>query len=442
MAGPSVRVDLTHVIIVGAGLAGLTCARRLADAGVPVTILEASDGVGGRVRTDTVDGFRLDRGFQVFFTAYPEAAAMLEYDGLALRPFEPGAMVRAGGRFHRILDPLRRPSAALRTLAAPVGTLADKWRVLRLRQRALRGSLEEIFTAPELGTEEALRRAGFGETMLDLFFRPFLGGIFLGRELSTSSRMLHFVTRMLAQGDTTLPSGGMDAIPAQLAAGLPPDSLRVRARVKEITRGRHGVSVRLERGDPVLGKAVVVATDAPGAAQLTGAFPPPAPRGVTCLYFAADRPPVAEPILLLDGEGQGPVMTLCVPSGVAPGYAPAGGHLISATVLGIPREPDLEFERQVRAQLGGWFGAGAVAAWRHLRTYRIPYAQFDQRPGVLEPAHRPVRLGPRLFVCGDHVENSSINGAMASGRRAAEAVMLEDEEAVEGVGWTQIPSGD
>ena len=413
-------------VIVGAGLAGLACARTLAAAGRPVTVVEASDGVGGRVRTDDVQGFRVDRGFQVFFTAYPEARRVLDYGALRLCPFAAGALVRLEGRFHRVLDPYRSPLGAFAGARAPIGSLADKVRVLRLRGRALSMPLDAIFRAPERPIEVELRERGFSDRIIDTFFRPFLGGIFLDTTLGTSSRMLYFVYRMLAEGDTALPAGGMQAIPAQLASALPPGALRLQARACGIRRdGDRVAGVALENGEEVPASHVVVATDVQEAASLVGSVTAPEPRSAACLYFATHRAPVDQPLLVLDGDGRGPVTNLCVPSRVAEGYAPAGQHLVSATVVGAPAVSDATLERDVRAQMSDWFGAPEVAAWRHLRTYRIPWAQFAQPPGALEPPERPVRRGPGLYVCGDHVENASINGALHAGRRAAEA-LLED----------------
>jgi len=411
------------VAIVGAGLAGLACARTLAKARVPVTILEATDGVGGRVRTDVVDGFRLDRGFQVFFTAYPEARAVLDYGALDLRAFTPGALIRAEGLFYRALDPVRRLLAALAGVLAPIGSFRDKANVLRFRRQVLSASVESIFSAPEQTTQAALGAFGFSYRILDRFFRPLFGGIFLDPDLATSSRMLRFVYWMLAEGDTTLPAEGMEAIPRQLAAALPEGAVRLRARVTSIELGGHSALLLVEGGERLRAGVVVLATEGDAAAALTGLLPAPKPRPVTCVYFSADRAPLDEPLLVLDGERRGPVTTLAVPSRVAPGYAPAGGHLISATVLGAQGESDAALEARVRRQMGSWFDAAAVARWRRLKIYRIPFAHFEQTSGVLEPPQRPVRLRPRLFVCGDHVENASINGAMVAGRRAAEAIL-------------------
>ncbi|WP_439630203.1 NAD(P)/FAD-dependent oxidoreductase [Gemmata sp.] len=407
------------VVIVGAGLAGLCCARELHRRGVRFRLLEAADGVGGRVRTDVVDGFRLDRGFQVFLTSYPEAQQVLDYPALRLKSFLPGALVRAGGAFHTLTDPWRRPVAAVRSLLAPVGSLSDKLRVARLRSRALKGSVADRFRDPETTTLEALKGNGFSDTMIERFFRPFLGGIFLEPELSTSSRMFQFVFRMFSRGEACLPADGMEAIPRQLAAGLPPESIRLGARVERVGPD----AVRLDTGEELRARAVVVATEGAAAARLLGGDIPAAAQGVTCLYFAAPRPPVARPVLVLNGEGRGPVNNLCVPTAAAPTYGPAGASLVSATVLGTPPDED-RLRAEVREQLAGWFGP-AVGDWLHLRTYRIPYALPRQAPPALAEPERPVRWRPGVYVCGDHRDNASINGAMVSGRRAAEAVSAD-----------------
>ena len=409
----------TDVVIVGAGLAGLACALRLHEAGAGVRVLEASDGVGGRVRTDVVDGFRLDRGFQVLLTAYPETRRVLDYAALDLRPFLPGALVRRAGRFHELSDPWRQPGRAWRSLTAGVGSLADRLRMARFRGRVRRGSLEDLFRRPETSAAERLHAEGFSAGMIDAFFRPFFGGVLLDRSLGASSRMLEFVFRMMAEGDVALPAAGMGAIPEQMARRLPEGTLRLGARVAAVSPRE----VRLDSGETIAGDAVVVATDGPEAARLAS-LPAPGSRPVTCLYFAAESAAVAAPILVLDGDGTGPVNNLCFPSQVAPSYAPDGAALVSASVVGGAASDAGHdaLEAAVRRQIEGWFGA-EVRAWRHLRTCRIHHAQPEQRPGTLEPVERPVRLESGLFVCGDHRDTASLHGAMLSGRRAAEAIL-------------------
>jgi phytoene dehydrogenase-like protein len=410
---------MTHdVLIVGGGLAGLCCARRLQECGMRPLVVEASDGVGGRIRTDVVEGFRLDRGFQVFLTSYPEANRVLDTGSLHLRSFLSGALVRYANGFQLVADPRRRPSAALRTLFASVGSFADKLRLAQLVWKSLSGTVEDRFRDPETTTIQALRDAGLSARIIDSFFRPFLGGIFLEPELCTSSRMFHFVFRMFALGQACLPAEGMQAIPRQLASGLLPDSVRTETRVTAVRAG----SVTLASGEELSARAVVVAADGPAAAKLVGSEVAAAGVGVTCLYYNAPRPPVEEPILVLNGEGKGPVNNLCVPTAVAPSYGPPGQNLISVTVLGTP-EDGQRLEAEVREQLTTWFGP-TVCDWCHLRTYRIPYALPNQTPPALVEPRRPVRC-QGVYVCGDHRDNGSIEGAITSGRRAADAV-LED----------------
>lgn len=408
---------MPEVVVVGAGVAGLCCARELHAAGLDVLVLERSDAPGGRVRTDAVDGFLLDRGFQVLLTAYPEARRTLDYERLGLRAFESGTLVRRDGRFARVADPLRHPLRALESLRDAPGSAADKLRVLRLRRRLSRGSINEILTAPQVTTAEALRLEGFSSELVEAFFRPFLAGVFLDPALETSSRLFAFVFKLFSEGEATLPAAGMQAIPRQLAEGLPEAAVRYGVTVESAGPGE----VVLAGGERLRASAVVIAADGPEAARLTGAVEAPAPRAVTTLQYAAEHSPVGEPLLVLDGDATGPVNDLCVPSDVAPSYAPPGAALVSATVLGIPPLDDLALDAAARDQLRGWFGA-QVDDWRLLRALRIPFALPAQPPAALTPAERPVRLRDGLFVCGDHRETASLQGAMVSGRRAAAAV--------------------
>jgi len=397
-----------EVIIVGAGVAGLCCARQLQRAGVQPLILEASDAVGGRVRTDYVDDFLLDRGFQVLLTAYPEAREVLDFDRLDLQPFTPGALVWTGRRMERVADPLRCPDAILATLFARVGTLGDKIRMARLRGAVKRGLGEER------STEQALRDFGFSERIIDTLFRPWFGGVFLDRSLAASSRAFEFTFEMFSRGETAVPLGGMGMIPKQIAEGLPEGAIRLRTPVASLTED----GVRLGDGEDLSASAIVIATEAPVAARLLGLPPPRGGRGVRTLFFDALEPPVHEPILVLDGTGAGPVNDLTVMSEVSGAYAPDGSALVSTSVLDHVEVDGDALVRAVQDQLVGWFGE-SVHDWRHLRTARIQHALPSQTPGAM--AMESGRDG--VYLCGDHCDRASLQGAMVSGRIAANAVM-------------------
>lgn len=409
-----------EVIVVGAGLAGLCCARRLKQGGIEALVLEASDAVGGRVRTDQVDGFRLDRGFQILLSAYPEARRVLDYEALDLRTFYAGALVRSAGGFHRLADPWRHPWDALRTALSPIGTPLDKLRTARLRYQVTRSDLASLLAVPNTPSLEFLRAFGFSEKMIDRFFRPFFGGIFLEPNLTTSSRMLQFVFRMFAEGEAVLPAEGMGAIPRQLAAGLAEERLRLQAEVVAID----GSVVTLASKERLQARTIVVATTGATAARLIDGLQPPSARSTTCLYFAATKSPTDEPILVLNADGGGPINNMCVPSLVAEAYAPSGAVLISTTVLGEPGEPNSELERAVRSQLTAWFGTD-VRHWQCLRIYRIPHALPEVVPRWLPASDQRVAACPSLYVCGDHTTNASIQGAMVAGRYAAETILAE-----------------
>ena len=406
-----------RIVIVGAGLSGLACARALTARGVEAVVLEADDAVGGRVRTQRQDGFLIDRGFQVLLTAYPEAQAVFDYDALRLGAFAPGAWVRVGGQFQTIGDPFRRPSQAIPTLLADVGSLADKLKVLRLRQSVRAGTVDDLWRRPEMTTEAALReRYGFSERMIERFFRPFLGGVLLDASLGASSRAFEMYFRRFSEGDAALPAEGIQALPEQLAAALPDGTVRLGARVSGVTRGE----VRVEGGDAIPARAVVVAADATGAGALLGQETP-AWKGTVQIAWAADAAPVGAPVLLLDGEAGGPLNNVQVVSAVQPTYAPAGQALVTGSVLGTPFLGDDALDA-ARTQLRGWFG-DAVDGWRTLRVDRVPNALPDLPS--LDPPERPPWVREGIYVTGDWRRNGSINGALTAGRHAAEAILAD-----------------
>lgn len=408
------------IVVVGAGLAGLACARRLHEAGRDVLVLESSDGVGGRVRTDHVDGFQLDRGFQVLLTGYPAARAQLDLDALDLHPFQPGVVVSMGGGTTRLADPLRSPVGGLASLGSAALRVTDGPRLLALRASVQRPPGEEVAARDQTTTLARLRERGFSDTIIEHFFRPFLAGVFFDRDLSTSSRMFELVFRSFFLGDVAVPARGMGAISDQLASRLPAGTIRTEAPVSVVAHG----AVRLADGEVVEAEQVVVATDGPTAQALLGdeRLSVAPGRGSTTLWWGADESPVGGPDLVLDGEMRGPVNNLAVMSDVAPAYAPDGRACIAGAVVGVPDHTDRELRSAAVRQLRRWYGR-RVDDWELLRIDRIRWAQPRQDPSDLGSLARPVGVEPGLWVCGDHRDTSSIQGALVTGRRTAQAVL-------------------
>ena len=406
------------VLVVGAGLAGLTCAWRLHEAGIPVHVFEAGDGVGGRVRTDRVEGFLLDRGFQVYLDAYPEAGRLLDLESLCLHAFEPGALVFDGKKLHRVMDVFRRPSKLLESALAPVGTIADKIRIALLRFRMMGSSDREIANRTDLQTQSFLSGFGFSREMIDGFFRAFYGGIFLERELRTSSRVFEFTYKMFSSGSATLPAKGMGEIPLQIARRLPPETIRINSAVAAVSP----TSVTLVGREEIQGRQVVVATQATQTGFLVPEFKVQVPgwRSVTNVYFGAAGSPLKQAIIALNTSGKGLVNNLCVPSDVAPSYAPQGKSLISVTVLGVHN--DLDLPERVKKELLSWFGE-EVLEWRHLRTDLIRQALPEQLPESKTDDGSGFKKIDDIWICGDHVTSASIEGAIVSGNRTAAAIL-------------------
>ncbi|MGA5016536.1 NAD(P)/FAD-dependent oxidoreductase [Streptomyces griseoincarnatus] len=401
------------VIVVGAGLAGLACALDLCRAGRRVALLEASDGVGGRMRTDRRDGFLLDRGFQVFNTSYPQVKRRLDLRSLRLRPFTAGVVAHTSTGPVRLVDPTRESGAAealtpgrlpgARDLAALAGLTA--WDAL-LPASAVRRRRDG-------STSQALKRAGVSDAMVDEILRPFLSGVFLEDRLETSARFFHLVWRSMVRGSLCLPARGVGAVPAQLADGLPDGVLRLGTPVSSLTDD----GVLPENGSEIPAGAVVVATEPATAARLLPGLPVPATRTVTTYHHAADASPAVEPVLRVDGTGT--VLNTCVLSQAAPTYAPAGTALVSTSVLGAD---DPGRERTVLQRLAELYGTD-TGGWQRLDVRTVQGALPAMAPPW--PLSRTTRLGPGRYVCGDHRATGSVQGALASGSRAAREVLAD-----------------
>jgi phytoene dehydrogenase-like protein len=403
------------VVIVGGGLAGLAAARRLDRAGVDWLLVEAADRLGGRVATDVVDGWRLDRGFQVLNTAYPRVPALVDVDSLDMRYFTPGVLVRRGGGLHRLENPLRDPLAAPQTLTSGVGTLADRIKFAALATKCATWPPARLLREPEMTTQQALRRAGLSHRIIEEVLRPFLSGVFGERSLETSSHVLAMVLRSFARGRIGVPAAGMAALPAAIAGPLPFPQLLVGARTLSV-----GPGMVVTDGGEIRCRAVIVATDPVTASQLLPALPTPDMHGLTTFYFGADHAPIEEPTLLLDGDRREIVANTIVLSNAAPEYAPAGRSLISASVVGVSA-PSGASEAVIRVELARMYGV-PTDDWDLIDVISLPQALPAARPAQGD-LRKPVALGDGLFVAGDHRDSPSIQGALAGGWRTAGAVL-------------------
>ncbi len=419
---------MTHpvdCIVVGAGLAGLACAGELVRAGRRVVVLEAADRAGGRIATDTIDGFRIDRGFQVYNDAYPEGRRVLDLAALHLGTFESGAIIADGVRLRRVNDPWRRPLAALGSILDGSVGIADGVRTARLRSDAIQmvrsGVDPDATTAGERTTRDELESRGFSERFIRGFFVPFFGGVFLERLLDTSAAVFLFDFAMFSLGRACLPAGGMDAIPRQLAARLPAASVRLGIAVRSCAPGH----VTLADGTVLSARDVVVAVDGASAAALL----PEALRGglaervwksTRLIAFAADRSPFTSRTLVVSAEPDGPIDNLTVPSDIATGYAPPGRSLITVSVRGDWKGGDPV--TAVRRQAAAWCGK-TVEAWHHLATVEVARALPDESPAARLARVFGPQLANGLWICGDHCGTASINAALASGRRCAKAII-------------------
>ena len=432
---------MTDVAVVGGGLAGLVAARRLAGTGLDVRLFERRDEVGGRVRTRRLDGFALDRGFQVLFTAYPAVRRELDLDALDLRYFAPGATIARPGSRSTLSDPFRDPASAVASLRNDEVRLSDKLRVLRLRRELRRLPPETILPGPDLTIAQYLVARGFSRAFVDNFAAPFYGGITLDRSLSSAAAVFEYTFKMLADGGIAVPAAGMGAIPAQLADAARAAGARIETGAAVTAVAPTGV-VDADGGTPASGgshpavevalagetrrfDAAVVATDPRSARELTGVESIPTDgRGCVTQYYSL---PASVDLdtgrrLLLNAGDAAPNHVAPL-SAVAPEYAPPGRQLLAATFLGTPDADDDELFDRSRTALESWYPGERFDDLGLVHTARVPFAQFDQPPGVhagLPTADAPD--GP-VYLAGDYTRWSSIQGALESGRLAARAVL-------------------
>jgi len=415
----------TDVVVIGAGVAGLAAARRLSIAGREVCVIDASDEVGGRIRTDQVDGLLLDRGFQLYNPSYSEGISVLDLKALDVKSFTPGVVVSIDGRNYKMADPKREPTWAIDSLLAPVGKISSK---LKFARYAVGLAISKSKLASYDQRTDAFLRAKFGTDLTDVLLRPFLAGVFLEPELATSKRFFDIALKSFISGTPGVPSAGMQAIPRQLAAQLPSGSIHLNVTAQAVAR----TMVRTDLGD-IRCRSVVIATNARSAALLIPSLKVPPSNAVTTWYHLADCPgselTEGKSTLVIDGkkfrgpldDPSRPLVNTVVMTNSAPSYASNGRTLISSSATGV--HSSTQAELGVRSHLAALYKV-PTGNWTHVATYPIP----DALP-MMAPPHdskQSVRLSDGVYIAGDHREVSSTNGALASGRRAAEALLTDD----------------
>ena len=419
-------MDNVDVVVVGAGLAGLRCASTLSAAGLEVTVLESADEIGGRVRTDRVDGFLLDRGFQVVNPWYPALRAAVDVEELGVQRFPAGVRVLTDDGHRTLADPLRVPTDLVATLRNTATRPSELWALARWAAPLLTGMHREhglvdhlLSSRPDVSLGESLDRVG-AHGLMRAVLQRYLAGVLLEDAGETSAAFAMLIVRSFVRGTPGLPGDGAQALPHLLAAPLA-GRIRLGEAVAEIGSTADGVRVTTTAGT-VTGRRLVVATDAWSAETLLGrervAAPPP--KGVVTDWYAVPEPPAASGILHLDvRDGSGPAINACLVSAAAPTYAPPGRHLVQVTSLlpaGGSAAPEAETRRHAATILGA-----SDRGWELLRRHEVPHAL----PAQVAPlqARREQRIDEVTWVCGDHRDTASAQGALVSGARAARSVL-------------------
>ena len=405
------------IYIIGAGLSGLVAALELEKAGFSPIILESTDKVGGRMKTDQVDGFLLDHGFQVLLTSYPEVKKYLNLPALNLKTFDPGAVIFDEKDSYIISDPLRNPLKVVGMAFSRVGTFLDKVKMFTLTQELKKKSIEDIFNEPSLPTLQYLKNYGFSDQIISNFFKPFFRGIFLEKHLNTSSRMFEFVFKMFSIGHAAIPEKGMQEIPNMLRQQLGSTQIYFNTPVEKI----EGNLISLKNGETLEADRILICTQPDKVMpQMQGQFSNP--KQVINLYFSLQKSFMARPMLgLIPGEGH-LINNLVFMDDVSSAYSSSDRSLLSVSVLETELD-EKELIKKVQEELEHISGIKSDF-FKFLKSYYIRYAlpTIDDLKASIPITE--CKITDHVFLGGDYLLNGSINAALTSGRLVAESVVL------------------
>ena len=396
-------------IVVGAGISGLSCALELEKNGYRVQILEKENHPGGRVHSDVINGFILNRGFQVLQTGYPETKRLLDYEKLELCNLDSEVWIMNNNTIKKLYDPIQNPSNLLKAAFSNVGTFQDKLRLLQLRQSTTSRSTNKIFQENETTSLEQIKNYGFSDLIINEFFKPLFGGAFLDNKLDTTSRMFNFVYKIFSIAPIAIPKYGMKSIPEQLEAKLE-SKISFNTNVVKLDNK----NVFLEN-ETLSADVIVLAANHDSAKKLIPSIEEIQWNSTSCYYFVADSPPFSSKVVLLNGNNRGEINNVFVPTNISKSYSPNHKSIISVSTIGLNNN-----ESEIRNELNNWFG-NQTEDWKLLHTYHIEQAL--PRMSVPSVSHSQYVNG--IHMCGDYLTSSSIHGSMHSGRMTANQIIAD-----------------
>jgi protoporphyrinogen oxidase len=400
-----------QITIIGAGISGLITAIELERLGFNPIVIEASDRVGGRVKTDIIDGFHLDHGFQVLLEAYPQAKKYLNYKALELQKLIPGAVIYKNAETSLIGDPLRDFSLFVPTLASNVGSVKDKLAIFKLNLALKNKSLEAIFDSEQLSTLQYLKAKGFSDRIIQNFFKPFFTGIFLENELRTSSAMFEFTYKMFGEGLAVIPKHGIQAIPNQLKSQLTKTVFRFNTKVKTVDE----VRIVLEDGSVITSDIIVIATD---ASKILGIEKPIAWKACDTLYFEVEQNTLKKPIIGLLADNDALINNIFYTTSIA-NKNTSKAEVLSVTIVKNHNLDETDLINKVKTELKNNCG---IITKRFIKRYTIKKALPDLEHVDYSGNEAKFKFSDTIYLAGDTRLNGSLNAAMTSGEAVAKLI--------------------